>query len=69
MGAIGNLTRLLLVFHGYRGRLLISQLLLMVSALYSVGAATLTQRLIMLASALERRELTGSAGPRKKWRH
>ena len=34
------------VFKGYRGRLLVSQLLLLVSALCSVGVATLTQRLI-----------------------
>ena len=34
------------VFKGYRGRLLVSQILLMISALASVGVATLTQRLI-----------------------
>ena len=34
------------VFKGYRGRLLVSQLLLLISALCSVGVATLTQRLI-----------------------
>ncbi len=34
------------VFKGYRGRLLVSQLLLMVSAVCSVAVATLTQRMI-----------------------
>jgi ATP-binding cassette subfamily B protein len=34
------------VFKGYRGRLLVSQLLLLVSALASVAVATLTQRMI-----------------------
>jgi ATP-binding cassette subfamily B protein len=34
------------VFKGYRGRLLVSQILLLISALASVGIATLTQRLI-----------------------
>jgi len=34
------------VFRGYRGRLLVSQMLLLISALCSVGVATLTQRLI-----------------------
>lgn len=46
MGAIANLTRMFFVFRGYRGRLLVSQLLLMVSALCSVAVATLTQRMI-----------------------
>ena len=46
MGAISNLTRMLFVFKGYRGRLVVSQLLLMISALCSVAVATLTQRMI-----------------------
>lgn len=46
MGALSNLTRMFFVFKGYRGRLLVSQLLLMVSALCSVAVATLTQRMI-----------------------
>ena len=46
MKVLSSLTRMLFVFKGYRGRLLVSQLLLLVSALASVGVATLTQRLI-----------------------
>jgi ATP-binding cassette subfamily B protein len=46
MSAISSLTRMLFVFKGYRGRLFVSQLLLLVSALCSVIVATLTQRMI-----------------------
>jgi ATP-binding cassette subfamily B protein len=46
MNAVSSLARMLFVFKGYRGRLLVSQLLLLVSALCSVGVATLTQRMI-----------------------
>ncbi len=41
-----NLRKLLVIYRGYRGRLIISQLLLMISALASIGVATLMQRLI-----------------------
>ena len=43
---LSSLARMLFIYKGYRGRMLVSQLLLMVSALASVGVATLTQRLI-----------------------
>jgi len=46
MGAVSNLTRMFFVFKGYRGRLLVSQILLLISALCSVAVATLTQRMI-----------------------
>jgi ATP-binding cassette subfamily B protein len=46
VNAVGNLARMFFVFKGYRGRLLVSQILLLISALCSVGVATLTQRLI-----------------------
>jgi|GEM_PF-5649250 len=46
MRVLSSLTRMFFVFKGYRGRLLVSQILLMISALASVGVATLTQRLI-----------------------
>ena len=46
MRVLSSLARMFFVFKGYRGRLLVSQLLLLVSALASVGIATLTQRLI-----------------------
>ena len=38
--------RLFVIYKGYRGRLLISQVLLMLSALSMIGVATLNQRLI-----------------------
>ena len=46
MNPVSHLARMFFVFTGYRGRLLVSQLLLLISALCSVGVATLTQRLI-----------------------
>jgi ATP-binding cassette subfamily B protein len=46
MSGVSHLGRMFFVFTGFRGRLLVSQLLLLVSALCSVGVATLTQRLI-----------------------
>ena len=41
-----NLRKLLVIYRGYRGRLIFSQVLLMISALASIGVATLIQRLI-----------------------
>jgi ATP-binding cassette subfamily B protein len=46
VNAVSHLGRMFFVFKGYRGRLLVSQVLLLISALCSVGVATLTQRLI-----------------------
>jgi len=46
MRVLSSLARMFFVFKGYRGRLLVSQILLLISALASVGVATLTQRLI-----------------------
>jgi ATP-binding cassette subfamily B protein len=43
---LSSLGRMLFVFKGYRGRLLVSQVLLLISALASVLVATMTQRLI-----------------------
>jgi len=62
MSAISNLTRMLFVFRGYRGRLLLSQLLLMVSALCSVGVATLTQRMINDGLVAEQLDVIVSTG-------
>jgi len=46
MTVLSSLGRMVFVFKGYRGRLLVSQVLLLISALASVGVATLTQILI-----------------------
>ena len=46
MRVLSSLRRMFFVFKGFRGRLLVSQLLMLVSALASVAVATLTQRLI-----------------------
>ncbi len=62
MNAIASLTRLFFVFRGYRGRLLLSQLLLMVSALCSVGVATLTQRMINDGLVAEQLDVIVSTG-------
>jgi ABC-type multidrug transport system fused ATPase/permease subunit len=43
---LNSLRRTLLVFRKYRGRLVVSQLLVLISALSIIGLATLTQRLI-----------------------
>ena len=43
---VRSLRRILSIYRGYRIRLIISQLLLMVSALCTIGVATLNQRLI-----------------------
>jgi len=43
---LSNLRKLLVIYRGYRGRLVFSQVLLMISALASIGVATLIQRLI-----------------------
>jgi ATP-binding cassette subfamily B protein len=56
MSAVSHLGRMFFVFKGYRGRLFVSQVLLLISALCSVGVATLTQRLIndgLIAGNLE----------------
>jgi ABC-type multidrug transport system fused ATPase/permease subunit len=41
---LSSLRRMFFIYRGYRGRLLLSQVLLMISALASIGLATLNQR-------------------------